>query len=81
MSQLVNRRDSGKMVSAVEYLRVYWETYPEQTGYEKYSISTLIDDAIYVLGMAIDDKQFRNVDGSREFKRILIEHLRESLNV
>lgn len=63
------------MVNAVESLKDYWETYDQQAWYESYKVETLIDDALYALGIAIDEKQFRFVDGFERFKEILRKHL------
>lgn len=59
---------------AADYLADYWGTYKRQHGYEKYSTDTVIDDAIYGLGVAID-KKYQYANGYEQFKKDLIKHL------
>jgi len=75
LSGLVSCRDPNLMRHAVRMMQDYWGTYDMQRGYEDYRVGTLIDDAIYGLGMAIDKEQFQCADGYDRFKAILREHL------
>lgn len=70
--------EKSSIRDAVEYLVEYWGTYARQHGYINYSVETLIDDALYGLGMAIDEKQFRFADGYDRFKKVLSDHLERS---
>ena len=60
---------------AVKDLQKYWNTYSEQRNYERYSTETLIDDALYGLGIAIDKEQYEFAQGYDKFKQKLLEHL------
>ncbi|MEW8120048.1 MAG: hypothetical protein AB2792_23045 [Candidatus Thiodiazotropha sp.] len=71
----LDTRDRNLMKHGVSMLRDYWGTYDMQLGYEDYSIRTLIDDALYGLGIAIDKEQFKSADGYEAFKLVLIEYL------
>lgn len=59
---------------AVTSLKDYINTYDRQPGYESYRAETLIDDVLYGLGIALDDK-YRHAQGYDEFKKVLREHL------
>lgn len=61
--------------TAVEKLQKYWNTYTELTGYEDYSEKTLIDDALYGIGVALDEHEYQNANGYDKFKKKLLEHL------
>ena len=63
-----------KMIESVKILQKYWNTYDKQPGFEDYRLETLIDDALYGLGIAIDEKN-TFADGFAKFKRELIKHL------
>ena len=66
------------MEEAVKSQQEYWNTYDKQHGYKSYSVETLIDDALYGLGLAIDPSQFQYANGYKKFKEMLIDHLKES---
>jgi hypothetical protein len=64
-----------RMKKAVEFLKEYVNTYDAQIGYEEYSDSIFINDILYKLAIALDDK-YKYGDGFDRFKReILIPHL------
>ncbi|MEZ0155236.1 MAG: hypothetical protein AB9Q22_10105 [Candidatus Reddybacter sp.] len=65
----------AQTVVAVDALQAYWASYDKQPGYENYSRRTLIDDALYGLGIAIDKDQFKEAPGYDKFKALLREHL------
>lgn len=67
----------ARMRRAVEYLTNYMVTYPKQPGYKDYSDETLINDVLYGLGVGLSEK-YRMADGFREFKAVLLKHLKES---
>jgi len=71
----MNKRQH-RMHRIVSRLIDYWTSYPNQSGYTKYQDKTLIDDALYGLGISID-KKYRFGSGYREFKKVLREHLKE----
>lgn len=63
-----------RMQVAVKYLQEYFNSYTKQEGYLDYEDSTLIDDALYGLGVALDPK-YKMGTGYTEFKKFLREHL------
>lgn len=73
--QMLKRRDSTAMTKAVQSLQNYWNTYTRQTAYEGFSVETLLDDALYGVGVAIDKAQFELADGYELFKEVLRQHL------
>lgn len=75
VEHLVSCRDKNLIKHGVRLLQDYWGTYDMQLGYEDYRIGTLIDDALYGLGLAIDKERFKNAQGFDEFKAVLREHL------
>ena len=65
---------SNTVKEAADYLANYWGTYRSQLGYEKYHTDTVIDDALYGLGVALDQK-YQCANGYEQFKKALIKHL------
>lgn len=57
-------------VRATARLQKYWDTYHEQHGYENYKLETFLEDALYGVGMAVDDK-YRFANGFDRFKEFL----------
>ena len=64
-----------KIVKAIEYLQDYIGNYATQEGYESYSVATLIDDVLYGLGVALDNK-YSCAHGYDLFKERLRKHLK-----
>ena len=60
---------------AVEDLTEYWRTYDTQFGYEKYPVGTILDDALYGIGIAINREKYSFRDGFDRFKKDLLEQL------
>lgn len=50
------------------------ETYDKQVGYLDHTNKTIIDDVLYGLGVALDNK-YRFADGFDKFKKRLRRHL------
>jgi DNA-binding MltR family transcriptional regulator len=69
----VNNRQK-KVKKIVEHLKEYINTYDNQTGYLNYSDEVIIDDLIYGLGIALDEK-YKFANGFDKFKERLKEHL------
>lgn len=59
---------------AILRLKAYIDTYDKQRGYLDYSDETIINDMLYGIGMALDDK-YMWAKGFAEFKERLKEHL------
>ena len=64
-----------RMKKAVAYLQKYFETYTNQDSYLDYHEDILINDALYGLGVALDDEAYRFADGFERFKKKLRTHL------
>lgn len=75
VTALINQRDKDSMIDAVKQMQDYWGTYHKQNGYEGYRTGTLIDDALYGIGIAIDPNRFVYTDGYDRFKAVLREYL------
>ncbi len=60
--------------ASVIRLQEYMNTYDQQHGYERYRAETLIDDVLYGLGIAIDEK-YKFASGYDDFKKVLRDHL------
>lgn len=65
----------NKIKKTIEYLQKYINTYDEQFEHVDYSDETIIDDVLYGLGVALDDK-YEFANGFDEFKERLKKHLR-----
>ena len=65
-----------RVKKAVEYLKNYINTYDSQYGYLDYSDAVIIDDILYGLGVALDDKKYQMGSGFKEFKKVLRDHLK-----
>lgn len=66
------------MKKAVAYLRDYMVKYENQFGYMDYSDETFIDDVLYGLGVALDEKQYSWANGFAKFKPRLTEHIKRN---
>ena len=66
-----------RMVKAVESLKHYIDTYDKQPMYEDYTDACFINDIIYGLGIALDEKQYSMADGFIRFKTFLAGFLKE----
>jgi hypothetical protein len=67
-----------RMEKAVAYLKHYISTYDRQYGYLDYRDETLIDDILYGLGVALDERAHQFADGFDRWKGKLREHLRST---
>lgn len=63
-----------RMEAAVKSLTKFMATYDQQPGYLDYSDKTFVDDVLYGLGIALDEKYFY-VAGFEMFKERLRNHL------
>ena len=61
----------------IEFLKDYIDTYDKQYGYERYTDTTIINDILYGLGVAIGGDKYRFANGFAKFKKVLREHLKE----
>lgn len=63
-----------RMKKAVASLQEFMQTYDQQQGYMDYVDGTLINDVLYGIGIALDDK-YRFADGFALFKKELSKHI------
>ena len=63
-------------IDVVHYLQEYWDSYTTQKFYHTYTIATVVDDALYAIGKAINPDKYKNTNGYRQFKKDLLERLR-----
>ena len=66
--------DNTEVIAAMKH---YIDTYPNQRSWELYTYSTILNDLIYGIGIAIDKEKYEFADGYKEFKKHLIEFLTE----
>jgi len=70
MSELTLANKKG-IQGAVTTLAEYWNTYSTQPEYKNYSVGTLVNDALYGIGIAIDPWLYKEADGYARFKKDL----------
>lgn len=61
----------------VERLKHYINTYDTQLGYLTYDDTTLVNDLLYGIGIALDEEKFQYADGFQKFKQELVEFLND----
>ena len=61
----------------IESMTEYLQTYPKQAFWEKYTPKTIIDDLVYGLGIAVDEK-YVGASGYRDWKAYLIKFLQDT---
>ena len=64
-----------RVKKAVEYLQTYIATYSKQACYLDYSDTTIIDDVLYALGVALGKEKYMFAGGYANFKQVLLVHL------
>ncbi len=68
-------RDPTMIIDASARIQNFWLTYSNQEGYQNYSLETFLNDALYGIGLAIDESKYREAQGFDQFKKELIEYL------
>ena len=66
------------IVDAVKELQEYWNDYSDQLCFEDYRPDTLLDDAIYGIGVAVNPAVYKFSSGFKEFKKDLLKYLIEN---
>ena len=66
-----------RMALMVETMRDYWDSYTDQHGYLAYSDQTFTEDALYVIGIALNPEEHKFAGGYRKFQKKLLEMLLE----
>jgi hypothetical protein len=64
-----------RMQKIVAAMQLYVSTYNDQSSYLDYSDETLINDMLYGIGLALDDKEFYSGTGFDRFKKRLRGYL------
>lgn len=64
-----------RMLKAIRFLKAYVSTYEDQKGCLDYPDSTFIDDVLYGLGIALDEK-YKWAKGYALWKDELRKHLK-----
>ena len=77
MKKKLNKKQQ-RVKEIIEKLQHYMATYSDQRGYLDYSDETIIDDVLYGLGIALDEKAHSFFDGYNVFKDKLIKHINKS---
>jgi len=67
-------RMNNKMKKIVANFQEYVATYTNQVEYESYRDETFIDDMLYGIGIAMDEK-YKFANGFDEWKEVLRKHL------
>lgn len=73
--QRAQAKSRKRMTAIVASLQSYVASYTKQEGYVDYTDRTLIDDVLYGLGRAIDEKAHSGADGYERFREQLEQHL------
>jgi hypothetical protein len=63
----------------IAYMKTYVDTYMGQAGVEDYDDDMIIDDIVYMLGMALDSDKYSFRGGFDEFKARLVEKYKEDV--
>jgi hypothetical protein len=79
MIEGLDSRDPDEMEKMVRGLSRYWSTYGDQLGYRNYSRETLLQDALYGIGIALGKDKYRYIEGFKDFKTDLLAFLQEDL--
>lgn len=64
---LLGEREEFDIEAAVKAMQHYWETYPNQQGYENYNENMFLRDALYGVAIAIDKDKYSFGNGFVEF--------------
>ncbi len=70
-------RDKKAATAAAIGLAEYWATYEPSGQCEHANQVTIMNDAIYALGLAIDRDKYGFAPGYARFKAVLLEYLKE----
>lgn len=65
-----------RMRDMVAYMQRYVVNYTQQESYETYSDETFLDDMLYGLGVALNEKEHSHASGYDVFKEKLLKHLK-----
>jgi hypothetical protein len=66
-----------RMKDVVAKLTHYMDTYDKQYGYVDYDDAIFINDVLYGIGIALDEKEYKYAPGFIKFKSFLKEFLNE----
>lgn len=70
-SKLEQREKRNKQI--IKYMKDYINTYDSQAHFKSYEDETIIDDMVYMIGVALYN--LKGVDGYGKWRKILIEYM------
>ena len=59
----------------LEKFKEYVNTYDKQIGHKNYSQQIIIDDFLYGIGLCINEEEYKQADGYKRFKGVILDHL------
>lgn len=65
----------AKVKKIISTFQKYVANYDGQMGYTDYTDETIINDIVYGLGTAFDNRKYTHLSGFVNFKKIVIRHL------
>ena len=71
--------DKFNMEAAVKTMQHYWNTYDKQDGYKEWGEDMFLRDALYGVGIAIDEEKYKWDNGFEEFITALRKRICESV--
>lgn len=76
------KADDFDMEAAVKYMQHYWNTYDKQTDYKNWGEDMFLRDALYGVGVALDEEKYKWANGFEQFiddlrKRIFANVLKD----
>ena len=74
-------KEQKKVKEFVEYMQTYWNTYTEQSSYINFNENTLINDALYGIGVALNKEEYQWRQGFDKFKKHLKENYLDTIEI
>ena len=76
MREQLNIRAQGRTVQEIaEAMIEYWSTYMDQRYADTYTDATVLHDAVYGIGIAMDPDAFQFADGYDDFRGAILTEL------
>ena len=73
------KSDDFDMEAAVKRMQKYWNTYDRQNGYENWNEMMFVRDALYGIGVSIDEEKYFAANGFERFIMYLRKKIFESV--
>jgi hypothetical protein len=67
------------VTQAANELTQYWGTYGDQTEVDDHTESIFLEDALYSIGIAMNNEEFSEGSGNEKFKWMLFRYLEGTL--